>query len=195
MENFQNRKQVSFEDEKLILVNEHDEVQGFKDKAECHSGEGILHRAFSIFLFNSQGQVLMQKRSDQKSLWPLYWSNSCCSHPRKGERIETSSLRRLREELGIDADLKFIFKFQYQAAYQDVGSENELCSVFIGKTDNTVRVNHNEIADWKFMNVDELENALIQNPESFTPWFKIEWGRIRDEHWQKVEKLIAAETQ
>ena len=97
----ESRKQVSFNDELLILVNEKDEEIGYKTKSVCHFGEGILHRAFSIFIFNTKEQLLMQKRSSQKNLWPNYWSNSCCSHPRKGEKIESAASRRLAEELGL----------------------------------------------------------------------------------------------
>ena len=92
---------VSFDNEKLILVDKYDNVLGYKSKAECHEGEGILHRAFSIFIFNDKNQLLLQKRSAKKLLWPLYWSNSCCSHPRKGENYETATHRRLKEELGL----------------------------------------------------------------------------------------------
>lgn len=186
-------KQVSFDDEMLILVNQNDEVLGHKDKAACHNGEGTLHRAFSVFIFNEKGELLLQKRSAQKALWPLYWSNSCCSHPRKGEKIETSTLRRIREELGFHTDLKFLFKFQYQASYQDVGSENELCSVYIGKTTKPVSANRNEIEEWKFTGIDELEQELAQHPEDFTPWFKMEWERLRKEYWEEVERLWEAD--
>ena len=97
---------VSFDDEKLILVDKDDNVLGYKDKLSCHEGDGILHRAFSIFIFNKKKQLLLQKRSDQKLLWPLFWSNSCCSHPRQGEDYETAIHRRLKEELNIDTELK-----------------------------------------------------------------------------------------
>ena len=182
-------KRVSFDDEMLILVNENDEPIGFKDKAACHAGDGILHRAFSIFIFNNQKHLLIQKRSKQKDLWPLYWSNSCCSHPRKGEWIESAVFRRLNEELGIATDLKFIFKFQYQVNFQDSGTENEVCSVFIGKSDVPITVNENEIAEWKFIEISELEKELSKNPDDFTPWFKEEWERIRTDFWNTIEGL------
>ena len=151
---------VSFDDEKLILVDEYDNVLGFEGKLECHKGDGILHRAFSIFIFNSQNQLLLQKRSEQKQLWPLYWSNSCCSHPRKGENYEIATHRRLKEELGIDTELKYIFQFQYQAKFKDVGSENELCSVYIGRSDDQIIVNENEIAEWKFIDIAQMEREM-----------------------------------
>jgi isopentenyl-diphosphate Delta-isomerase len=182
-------KQVSFDDEMLILVNPKDEEIGWEDKARCHLGDGILHRAFSIFIFNDNNELLIQKRSDQKLLWPLFWSNSCCSHPRKGEKIESAAQRRLEEELGIKTRLKYLYKFQYQAAFKDVGSENELCSVFIGKSDGQVQVNKNEIAEWKYLKAENLDTELTENPGSYTPWFKMEWARLRNTYWQEIKQL------
>ncbi len=183
-------KQVSFDDEPLILVNEADEVVGYLDKASCHVGEGVLHRAFSIFIFNERGELLLQQRSEQKWLWPLFWSNSCCSHPRKGETVEAATHRRLQEELGFDVPLTFLFKFQYHARFDDRGSENELCYVFVGRYNGDVEVNPNEIAAWKWVPVEVLEAEMRTNPHHFTPWFKMEWERIRKEHWHTVEKII-----
>ena len=147
---------VSFDDEMLIVVNENNEVIDFKTKLECHQGNGILHRAFSIFIFNSSGEVIMQKRSDQKMLWPLYWSNSCCSHPRKGETLEVATHRRLEEELGFDAELSYLYTFQYQAKFNEAGSENELCAVHIGKSDIPVKANPTEIAEWRYIDPEKL---------------------------------------
>ena len=182
-------KQVSFDDEKLILVNSKDEEIGWEDKASCHLGDGILHRAFSIFIFNDNDELLIQKRSEQKILWPLFWSNSCCSHPRKGEKIESAAHRRLEEELGIKSNLKYLYKFQYQVAYKDVGSENELCSVFIGKSNGLVQVNKNEIAEWKYIRAEDLDKELSENTEIYTPWFKMEWAHLRKENWQEIQQL------
>ncbi len=114
--------QVSFDNELLICVDQDDNVIDYKTKVECHAGEAILHRAFSIFIFNDQGDVLIQQRSDQKPLWPLIWSNTCCSHPRKGETVEDAAHRRLKEEMGLEADLKYLFKFRYHVPYKDKGA-------------------------------------------------------------------------
>ncbi len=189
MENHQ-KKQVSFDNELLILVNPQDEIIGYLDKKACHQGEGKLHRAFSIFIFNSKGQVLVQKRSAQKPLWPLFWSNSCCSHPRKGETYEVATQRRLREELGVETDLIFLFKFQYQAKFNEKGSENELCSVYIGKSDDPIQVNENEIAEWKYMDISELEAELQTHPERFTPWFKMEWQQMKKAYQEEINKFL-----
>ena len=180
---------VSFDDEKLILVDKNDNVLGYKSKVECHDGDGILHRAFSIFIFNEKNQLLLQKRSDQKLLWPLYWSNSCCSHPRQGEDYDTAIHRRLKEELGLETVLKYLFKFQYQAVFKDKGSENELCSVYIGKSKDPIVVNKNEIAEWKFIDIDQMENEMEEHPENFTPWFKMEWDRIKKEYMDEIFQL------
>ncbi len=180
---------VSFDDEKLILVDPEDRVIGYENKDVCHQGDGILHRAFSIFIFNDKLELLMQQRSKDKMLWGLYWSNTCCSHPRKGETYEQATQRRLKEELGLEAPLKFLFKFQYQARFGEVGSENEVCSVYVGKSNEPPKPNPNEIADWKYISVEELEREMEEHPERFTPWFKMEWQRIRKDYWDVIRNL------
>ncbi|MBN2424989.1 MAG: isopentenyl-diphosphate Delta-isomerase [Calditrichaceae bacterium] len=180
---------VSFDDEKLILVDSDDNVLGYEDKNRCHDGGGILHRAFSIFIFNSKNELLLQKRSASKRLWGNYWSNTCCSHPRKGESYETATVRRLKEEIGLSAKMIYLYKFQYQAGFGAEGSENELCSVYIGKTDRSPQINPTEIDDWKYISRDNLNKALEENPGEFTPWFKMEWKRLQEEHWDQIVNL------
>ncbi|MFW6093307.1 MAG: isopentenyl-diphosphate Delta-isomerase, partial [Pseudomonadota bacterium] len=125
---------VSSENEPLILVNSDDVEVGQLDKAACHDGSGVLHRAFSLFIFNPAGELLMQRRAPGKRLWPAFWSNSCCSHPRAGEAMDEAVARRLREELSLQAALRFVYKFEYVAHYQDLGTEHELCWVYVGFT-------------------------------------------------------------
>jgi isopentenyl-diphosphate delta-isomerase len=185
-----NEKKVSFDDEMLILVNPADKVIGYRDKLACHLGDGILHRAFSIFIFNDKRQLLLQKRSDTKHLWPLFWSNSCCSHPRKGETMDEAASRRLQEELGIHSQLTYLYKFQYQARFKDVGSENELCSVYVGKSNQTIKTNPNEISEWRFIDPEELEQEMKKFPERFTPWFKMEWEQLRSEYWRRIREIV-----
>jgi mevalonate kinase/isopentenyl-diphosphate delta-isomerase type 1 len=170
---------VATMEQKLVTVDDNDTITGHCTREKCHAGEGILHRAFSIFIFDRKGRVLLQKRSKQKTLWPLYWSNSVCSHPRAGESTHAAAQRRLTEELGISTPLSFLFKFSYQARYGDAGSENELCSVFIGRTDETIQADPQEIEQWRFVSIQALEEELASSPERFTPWFKIEWQRLR----------------
>src|SRR5207245_10104221 len=127
--------------ESLILVDEADREVGHLDKARCHTGRGVLHRAFSLLIFNGAGELLLQQRAASKRLWQLYWSNSCCSHPRRSESLETAIHRRLREELGVSCPLHFLFKFQYQAQFDDSGAEHELCSVYIGRCTVPLEIN------------------------------------------------------
>jgi len=180
---------VSFEDEKLILVDEDDNEIGNLSKEECHDGRGRLHRAFSLFIFNDRGEVLLQQRSAQKRLWPLYWSNACCSHPRRGEEMEEAINRRLHQELGLTGELDFLFKFIYQARYGEAGSEHELCWVYLGRSSQPVAANANEVAQWRFVPVDTLDAELEANPRQFTPWIKLEWQRIRDEFEPRLRKF------
>ena len=173
---------VSSEDELLILVDQADREIGYLGKGACHDGDGVLHRAFSLFVFNSAGQLLLQQRSAGKRLWPLYWSNTCCSHPRRGETVEAATERRLAEELGMASQLHHVFTFQYRAAYLDLGSENEVCWVFTGSCDDPPRPNSTEIAAVRWITADELDREFLQRPEIFTPWFAQEWPRVRDEY-------------
>lgn len=183
-------KIVSSDSEELILVDEHDNELGFLSKQQCHDGDGILHRAFSLFVFNAMGELLLQKRSADKRLWPLFWSNSCCSHPRKGESMDVATRRRLQEELDVQADLEFVYKFSYRAQFGEHGSENELCSVYLGRTDQTYSANANEIAEARFISIDALSNELRTNPEEFTPWFKMEWERLSGEFAEMLKEYV-----
>jgi isopentenyl-diphosphate delta-isomerase len=187
---------VSFDDEPLILVDSDDTVTGYQNKAQAHEGDGVLHRAFSIFLFNPRGEVLLQQRSGEKPLWPLFWSNSCCSHPRRGESYQEATHRRLREELAVDTELDFIYRFEYHAPFQDIGSERELCSVYIGRLDDTqaIDVNPGEIADWRWLSLADTD-ALVaahgqpEPTERITPWFVMEWQRLRGDFPDRIEQL------
>lgn len=175
------RQPVSSPTESLILVDDDDREIGFHPKAKCHEGQGLLHRAFSVFLFNSKGELLLQKRSAKKSLWPLYWSNSCCSHPRESESVEEAGRRRLYEELHLECDVRFLYKFKYQASYRDVGSEHELCHVFTGYSNGDVIAHPDEIEEWCYLSPDALTGEIAADPDCFTPWLKMEWQRIRAE--------------
>ena len=168
-------KIVSSESEELILVDTQDNETGHRSKAECHDGDGILHRAFSLFLFNGHRELLLQRRSESKRLWPGYWSNSCCSHPRRGESIHTATQRRLSDELNVTATLEYVYKFRYQASFGDAGAENELCHVFLGTTGGVMRPNVSEIAEVRFVTARELSAELEADADAFTPWFSMEW--------------------
>ena len=170
---------VSFDSEELILVDADDDPIGHLSKDLCHDGHGILHRAFSLFILNEHGELLLQQRSAGKRLWPGYWANSCCSHPRRGETMEQAIERRLLQELGMRSELQYLFKFQYQADYLDLGAEHELCWVYHGTSRDPVRANRKEVAAWRFIAPSELDEEIGAHPERFTPWLKLEWVRVR----------------
>lgn len=170
---------VSSETEELILVDEEDRETGYSSKADCHDGEGRLHRAFSVFLFNSGGDLLLQQRAEGKRLWPGFWSNTCCSHPRRGETIELASGRRLADELNISAELEFVYKFIYRAPYGAAGSEYEFCHVFVGRVDGEPRANVSEVAAMRFVSSAVLDAEFASEPGRFTPWFKLEWEALK----------------
>ena len=173
---------VSSEAEELILVDEDDQELGFLSKAACHDGGGRLHRAFSVFLFNANGELLLQQRADSKRLWPGYWSNTCCSHPRRGESMAVATRRRLRDELNVETSLEFIYKFSYRADFGSAGAENELCHVYLGLIGDTVKPNEHEISAIRFVSADALARGFEQSPENYTPWFKMEWETLLNEH-------------
>jgi isopentenyl-diphosphate Delta-isomerase len=172
---------VSSASEELILVDELDREIGCRTKRECHAGNGVLHRAFSIFIFNERNQLLLQRRSGEKPLWPGYWSNTCCSHPRRGESMELAVSRRLEQELGFECPLYYLYKFKYHAQYGAVGAEHEYCWVYYGRYDGDIDANVNEVAEWRFVDIDELDRELETEPERFTPWFKMEWAHLHNE--------------
>ncbi len=172
---------VSIEGELLILVDPDDRETGSLSKAECHNGDGLLHRAFSVFLFNDRGELLLQQRGAGKRLWPMFWTNTCCSHPRQGESMQLATERRLQQELDTSSTLEFVYKFAYQARFNELGSENELCSVYLGRLEREATANDTEIAALRFVSADELQQEIDAEPERFTPWFKMEWQRLNDE--------------
>lgn len=176
---------VSSESESLILVDENDNRIGTLSKGECHDGDGILHRAFSVFLFDEHGRLLIQQRAGDKRLWPLYWANSCCSHPRAGEDMEQATGRRILEELGVSTDLHFVYKFRYQVNYRDLGAEHELCWVYVGRIPASgVRPNPAEVNDWRFVPPEQVD-ALIEDDSAYVaPWFRMEWRELRKHYWE-----------
>ena len=182
---------VSFDDEPLVLVNDADEEIGFAPKGRCHDGEGLLHRAFSVFLFSPEGEVLLQQRSGQKRLWPGVWSNACCSHPRRGETLDGALRRRLREELSLETPVRFLFKFRYHASYEMSGAEHEICHVYAGLFTSPPAVNANEIGATTIMTAAALDTEIATRPERYTPWLKLEWARLRRETWSTVQQFLA----
>ena len=159
-------------EEKVVLVTEKDEVIGLMEKMQAHEN-GILHRAFSVFLYNSKGEMLLQKRAAEKYHSPNQWTNACCSHPRIEETYEQAAKRRIKEELGIDCELEEKFWFIYKA---DVGQnlwEHELDHVFVGNYEGEFNLNKEEVAEVRYISLENLNIELENNPENFTEWFKI----------------------
>lgn len=158
--------------EQIILVNERDEIIGIEEKIKAHL-VGALHRAFSIFVFNTTGQLLLQKRSSTKYHSKGLWSNTCCGHPRFGESIEAASRRRLWEEMGFDCKLTEVFKFIYQTRLDNNLMEHEYDHVLVGKFDGNPTPSRNEVDDWKWVDLSTLKLDIQENPENYTYWFRI----------------------
>ncbi|HAC25394.1 MAG TPA: isopentenyl-diphosphate delta-isomerase [Cytophagales bacterium] len=158
--------------EQVVLVNDHDEVTGVMEKMEAHR-TGSLHRAFSVLLFNSRGEMLLQKRAQTKYHSSGLWTNTCCSHPRPGETLEEAARRKLRQEMGIEANPRFAFKFQYKAPLDNQLIEHEIDHVFIGQFDGEPVLNEHEAEDWKFVDLHSLKQQVHTDPQQFTPWFRL----------------------
>ncbi|MEM6582059.1 MAG: isopentenyl-diphosphate Delta-isomerase [Pseudomonadota bacterium] len=184
-------EQVSFDEENLILVNAQDEVTGYESKVNAHSGAGLLHRAFSIFLFDGPDWVLLQRRSNKKPLWPGYWANSCCSHPRRGETFELAVKRRLYEELGARTTLARLYQFQYHASYLDMGSEHELCTVYAGRYNRNrpLYTNSEEIQSWGWFSTSQVNRWIAERQQDFAPWFLLEWQHLQSRCRAELEQL------
>lgn len=163
--------------ETVILVDENDLEVGTMDKLEAHQ-RGLLHRAFSIFIFNDNREMLLQQRALDKYHSSGLWTNTCCSHPRQGEKTIDAATRRLMEEMGISSHLTECFQFTYKA---DVGgglTEHEFDHVFTGYYDGIPEINPEEVASWKYTSVEFLKIELKLNPHSFTAWFKLAFEQI-----------------
>lgn len=158
--------------EYVILVDEHDNELGTMEKMEAHR-KGVLHRAFSVLVFNSKGEMLIQKRADCKYHSAGLWTNTCCSHPRPGEQTEAAANRRLNEEMGITARPEKAFSFIYKTALEGGLIEHELDHVLIATSDQQPRVNQNEAQGWEYVTIPELKTRIVRNPDQFTYWFKL----------------------
>ena len=159
-------------EELLILVDEHDNETCTIEKWPAHQ-QGLLHRAFSVFIFNSKGEVLLQQRALGKYHSPGLWSNTCCSHPLKNELMDDSIKRRLMEEMGFGCDVYFQFKFIYRHSFDNGLTEHEIDHVYFGVTDSTPISNTDEVNAWRYLSMKKLENEINTNPANFTAWLKI----------------------
>ncbi|MBS1521920.1 MAG: isopentenyl-diphosphate Delta-isomerase [Bacteroidetes bacterium] len=163
--------------ESVILVDQHDNMVGTMEKIAAHR-VGKLHRAISVFVFNSKGELLLQQRAAHKYHSGEKWSNTCCSHPRPGETAPDAAKRRLKEEMGLDCRLNYVFSFIYHADLGDGLSEHEYDHVYIGITDSTPQPDKDEVTGFTYSSLDEIESDLFQNPEKYTIWFNICFDRI-----------------
>ncbi len=159
-------------EEMVVLVNPNDEVIGLMEKQQAHVA-GFLHRAFSVFIFNSNGQLMLQQRASEKYHSPELWTNTCCSHPREDESYLEAAHRRLKEEMGFDTELEYKFNFIYKAKLANGLTEHELDRVFVGKFDQEPNLNPEEVMNYKWMSLEDLEKDIETNPEIYTAWFKI----------------------
>jgi isopentenyl-diphosphate delta-isomerase len=159
-------------EEFVILVDAHDRELGTLEKMEAHR-KGVLHRALSVILFNSKGEILLQKRAKSKYHSGGLWTNTCCSHPRPGELVADAASRRLKEEMGINLKLKASGSFTYRAELDKDLVEHELDHVFTGRFDGEPIINSHEVEDWKFISLKSLAEDVAQHPGHYTEWFKI----------------------
>lgn len=159
-------------EEHVILVDGEDVPKGQMDKMKAHK-EGALHRAFSVFIFNFKRELLLQQRAKAKYHSGGLWTNTCCSHPRIGESNIHAAKRRLKEEMGMDCDISYLFKFTYRAEFENGLTEHEVDHVFFGMTDELPVINPDEVESYKYMDLETLQHDIEESPEAYTPWLRI----------------------
>jgi isopentenyl-diphosphate delta-isomerase len=162
----------------VILVDKNDQAIGTMGKMEAHQS-GDLHRAFSVFIFDHQGRMLLQQRALNKYHSGGLWTNACCSHPRPGEETKVAARRRLQEEMGFTTEIEPLFTFTYRAEFENGLVEHEFDHVFVGQYDGEIAPNAIEVMDYKFESLHEIETHLQQQPEIFTAWFRIAFNRVK----------------
>lgn len=158
--------------EEVILVDENDHPRGTMEKMEAHK-KGVLHRAFSVFIFNHKGEMLLQRRATDKYHSPGLLSNTCCSHPRPGEKTASAASRRLKEEMGMEIPLEYKTAFTYRATFDNGLTEHEFDHVYFGKTNNEPIINKTEVDEYKWLSLEKIKEEIKKNPSEFTSWFKI----------------------
>ena len=173
-------KIIAMNPEYVVLVDEHDKELGTMEKLQAHR-EGKLHRAISVFIFNSQKKLLLQKRTTNKYHSAGLWTNTCCSHPYPNETPGNAATRRLQEEMGLVCKLHHVFSFTYSAKFENNLSEHEFDHVFFGTSDTVPKPNPEEVSEWKYADMQEIETQLKQNPEQFTVWFKLIFERVKSQ--------------
>ncbi len=174
--------------EQIVIVDEEDNILGEEDKEKCHDGDGILHRAFLAMVINKSGELILTRRSGSKRLWPGYWDGTVASHTKVGEDYEQASRRRLKEEIGLEADnVEYLFKFRYKVRYKDVGSENEICAVTVvsGADEKEIEPDSDEISEVKTVGLEELIEDVRTAGKAYTPWLLLAL-----EHMEKLDEPL-----
>lgn len=169
--------------EQVILVDENDNPAGLAEKMDAHR-KGLLHRAFSVFIFNSKGEMLLQQRALKKYHSGGLWTNACCSHPVPGEEIADTIRRRLKAEMGFEATVEKVFHFTYQTEFENGLSENEFDHVFAGEYDGPVSFNKDEVMDYCYKDMEEIRQSLLSQPEKYSVWFQLAFPKI-SEWWDQ----------
>ncbi|MFC2143768.1 isopentenyl-diphosphate Delta-isomerase [Candidatus Aenigmatarchaeota archaeon] len=165
-------------EERVVLVDENDNEIGTEEKIKAHQDGGKLHRAFSIFVFNNKKEMMLQKRAASKYHFGGLWTNTCCSHPRTDESIEETARKKLIQEMGFETELKELFTFIYKATSKNGLTEHELDHVLVGKFDGEPEPNPEEADEWKWISLEEIERDVRENPDNYTPWFKIALEKV-----------------
>lgn len=173
-------------EQELILVNEKDEMTGTAGKMEVHQ-KGLLHRAFSIFVFNSKGKMLLQQRATNKYHSGGLWTNACCSHPLPGEEIGDAANRRLKEEMGFEIPITKSFDFVYKASFANGLIEYEFDHVFVGEYDGPVPFNKEEVMDICYMSLEAIRDSLTDHPQNYTAWFHLAFPEI-EQRWKQLHR-------
>lgn len=166
--------------EEVILVNEQDEETGSMEKIEAHR-RAVLHRAFSVFIFNKNGEMLLQQRAHHKYHSGGLWTNACCSHPRPGEETINAASRRLKEEMGFQVPIKKIFDFTYRAEFDNGLTEFEFDHVFAGEYNGIIHADPDEVSDYCYKDIGTIKQSLQSHPQKYTAWFHLAFPKI--EKW------------
>ena len=173
-------------EENVILVNEKDEQIGLMPKMEAHE-KALLHRAFSVFVFNKKNELMLQQRASHKYHSPLLWTNTCCSHQREGETNIEAGKRRLQEEMGFETELEDTISFIYKAPFDNGLTEHEFDHILVGNFEDGPNINLDEVAAWKWMPLEEVKEDMIHHPALYTEWFKI----IFDKYYQHINLKLS----
>lgn len=172
--------------EQVILVDERDREIGTDEKLRAHR-KGALHRAFSVFIFDQRGRLLLQKRAREKYHSAGLWSNTACGHPRPGEATAAAARRRLREEMSLDCELREAFGFLYRAELEDALVEHEYDHVLVGTHEGEPVPDPSEVEDWRWVSMDELQRGLREEPHLYSYWLKL---AVEGDHWRRLDAFV-----